>query len=266
MMRSFFLILLVFFPLIKSNADLHKHSAAATSAPIASLVSIIAGDKMNISVFQHSGSCMHHMHLKPKDIEFFESKDFLIYSSDEFEPIIAKVKHKGKLPLMNLDSIGHFWLSLEETKNTLNRLTNKLIEIIPEKKEIFSDNLKISLTNIEKLEKQIQDIVDRNSSKNLVFIILSKNELANIFNQFKIKYIYKNPTNISESQEIIDLTKKENYRLIITQHYLSHKLEKFISQNKIIKLDTENWEFDTEKELENLYFKEILKIIEKLYA
>ncbi len=265
-MRSFFLVLLACFPLVKANAELLKYSAATTSAPIASLVSMIAGDSINISVFQHSGICMHHIHLKPKDIEFFASKDFLIYSSDEFEPIIAKLKHKGKLPLMNLHSIGHFWLDIKETKNTLNTLTNKLTEIIPEKKAIFSDNLKISLTNIEKLGKQIQDVVDQNSSKNLAFIILSKNELENIFNQFKIKYIYKNPTNILESQEIIDLIQKENYRLIITQHYLSHKLEKFISQNKIIKLDTENWEFGTEKDLENLYLREILKMIKKLYA
>jgi ABC-type Zn uptake system ZnuABC Zn-binding protein ZnuA len=249
-------ILLAFFSIaLFATSNIYAgQKILATSAPIASLVSMVSGNDIEISVFRNSSGCMHHFHLKPKDLELLRSQDLIIYSSDKLESFLAKVPVKEKLELVDSDSNMHFWLDILTTRKALEKISAKLGKL---------HNLEHILQKMDIFELELKKIIS--PYKERTFITLSK-ELDDLFKCLGIKYIYKNPSNMSETQEIINLAKRENHNLIITQHYLSHKLEKFVDQSKIINIETENWHFDSNKELPELYFKEMKKIIEKLYG
>ena len=249
-----------------AEGEYQRKSVLTTSVPIGSLASMIAEDRINISIFRHSGGCIHHLHLKPEDIKLIESQDLILYSSDSFEPMMAKIHHKNKAALNSSDRMSHFWLDpFNLTKNVLKKISNEINKLGIQEFDITEKNLAKSLVKIDELEKKMNSIVDQNRHRNIIFIITSNDELESLLNHFNIRYIYKNLSNIRHSAEVINLMMQENYRIILTQHHLSDKIEKFIDKTKIVKLDTENWSFNSKNELQDLYFKEILNIIQKLY-
>ncbi len=240
-----------------------KINVVTTISPIASLAAMVGGDKVNVSTIASNNGCPHHYSLKPSDLKKTESADFLIYVNERFDsfglPLINKFE-KEKIKISTLDGIKiidrnfHLWLLPENAIIIMKALCNKFSKFSPDDSSYFENRLNHYVTILKEIDQR-RKLIDGTK-----IVILSDSAdylFSGIDNARKI-YEYSDFSSIKFSQKIKRLSGGNKFFIISSDQNIE-KYESLTGKDKLIILETENWQF--KEEIDDLYIEEYEKIL-----
>lgn len=265
-MNKKFLILLCFL-LLSFNAEsnnTNKLVITTTITPISSLVSMIAGDKVDIATIASTNGCPHHYFLKPSDLKKMENTDLFIYIDEKFDvfanPLLEKFPSKS-IKISNIDGINiinnnlHLWLSPKNASSILEQITIILSEFTPKYQAYFQNNLELSLKKIASLNNK------KLLLKNLNIVLLSDSAeyifqgIENIITDYQSEY-----SSVKSIRKLKKLS-TENRCFIISSDQDLSKYQKLLGK-KVVSISTENWAIDND--LQSLYYRKYEEIINNI--
>ncbi|MCC2646415.1 MAG: zinc/manganese transporter substrate binding protein [Rickettsiaceae bacterium] len=241
-------------------------------SPIASLISMIGKDKVDIEILGTSNACVHHHHLKPSQINKLQLADLIIMVDPNFDgKVITKLNfpsNKVKYIAQSLEKIGnhdyHFWFDLHKVINSLDIITRSLSQASPQNQDYFKANYYNAKIKLLKLRQEIQ--------KSLVLsnILLLSKALDSFFQNYDTSptsYFISEPSiKFSDMKELMRAVKTKKYKCIIMDEEQSYEKfnNLFKEEIRIIQLNAEHWPTTSTKELSELYFDHFKSIMLKI--
>ncbi len=272
-MKNLFLLLIALFSL-NATAKNRPH-IVVTVGPIASIISMLTTDMIDIDVIASNNGCPHNYHLKPSDFQKIKKADLLIYVDEDFDSFITKFILHGDVNTLRLSDIRsldlistdnrktqnwHIWLSLDNVEILLSELTEHLRKQFPEMRDKLHINLQAALENISNLRqiklKKLSEITD---------VILLSDSLEHFFSDQKEMKIFKllnsKQKTIKYRANIQSLLYKSNSKCMIISQSENISFYKDFDAN-ILQVEDENW--DVTNLNANLFSSQYLKIIDKI--
>jgi len=166
-MKKIFLLLLILtnilFPLPQ------KKTLAVSIFPIYDIAKNVVGDKMNIFFIVPAGANPHTFEPLPSIIERLNKSDAFLGVDEHLDGWVDKVisQNNKKFFLINeknghkeghsddIHENPHIWLSLKNAKDITNKICDIVSKIDPTHKDTYSNNTKIYLAKLEKLDSSL---------------------------------------------------------------------------------------------------------------
>lgn len=262
-MKNFFLSALLFLYSTHSNG---KPFILTGSAPVASLIASLAGDRAEVEILGSGAQCPHDYKIRPGDSAKIKKADLLIYIDPSFDTSLYKASNilepskvicLSSSVSLDIEKNPHFWMDLKKTEKFLKALGGILVEKFPAiKKEIYL-NLADSLERIKKLRRDKEDKLSPISD----FIILSDSlEYLPDPQKHKIYLLYDSGKSLKYPAKLEKLIKNSKNPCVLTSDPKEMELSlKFGAET--VPLEGENWD-----EIEpDAFFKKYGEIIERIY-
>ena len=189
-MRYFFIFILFLFGNFSVFPSLAKPLIVTSIKPIGLIAQDIAGDLAFVDVLLSENASPHDYALKPSDIQLLQSASLVFWVGPEVESFLTKVLKKNPqavqltaypgMPLRQYASKGghdheeeekghshdtgvdgHIWLGTLQSKVIAKAMASKLIEIDPENKASYEKNLAFFIKEVDEVQKEIQETLDR---------------------------------------------------------------------------------------------------------
>ena len=240
------LILLTLISHIAYASDNAGLKITVSSQPIASIVRLIVhliDHDTTINILTPSGSCPHEYILKPSDFIRVENSNFVIYTSDDFEPFIKPIIKHSQAQIINLSDIldiksnhnMHIWMSLENVKKSAIIIAHALG--LPSKDAL----------------QQIDDLnrYKHAQLKNLQSALLLSDSLEYLFEDMphvKVEKLYIKPGMTSAKDIMVLSTQSANKCILIND---KENVESIASKigHKIVPIAREDWSLDGYKKI-----------------
>jgi zinc transport system substrate-binding protein len=254
-----------------------KSNIVATIRPIQSLVQNIVGNTNEVGLIVNTNS-VHNFHIKVSDVQKIKKAQVLFYIDNSMEVFLKKIptlapntkmisiatpdmtiltNHKSRLHSHH-NKNWHLWLSVENAKKIINKITKTLVKEFPKNKEIYEKNYKKTLKKLELLKIKIQTQMQ---VKHKPYIVLHNAYMYfekenNIHNEAVIMNHSKAQLSINQFRQINNTIKNKKVGCIFNEpHFKSSKIITNLHANKNTKylsLDPLGMKFKLGK---NLYFK-----------
>ncbi|WP_282042394.1 metal ABC transporter solute-binding protein, Zn/Mn family [Winogradskyella flava] len=192
-MRKQFIILIVALTVLnckdesKSNGKLN---VVTTTTMITDLVKNIGGDSINVQGLMGSGVDPHLYKASEGDVSKLVNADVIFFNGLHLEGKLVEVFEKMESPtkkpvalaetldkskLIGSDYFAsnydpHVWFDINYFKQFAKRVTQVLIEKDPNNAKVFTDNEAKYLTKLDKLQKDVQGVVDALPRKKRILV------------------------------------------------------------------------------------------------
>lgn len=255
-----------------------------TTNPIYNLVKYIAQDKVEIYYLSSGNS--HNIEFNPEDIKRLQDADIVFYNGLGLDNNVLEVsKDKGKF-IRTTDGVDtievdydrhgdedsntngtydpHVWLSLKEYKVMGKNVLNSLIEVDSENRDFYMKNYNDFASRADSIfNTYMNDFKSLSGSKEFISKHASYGYLSRDFSLINSS-LYDinnhgevNPQNL---QNIIDIVKTKNIKLIIGEEYESNKELETISRETGI-----TYKIVNNLESRGDYFIEYEKLLSSIY-
>jgi zinc transport system substrate-binding protein len=254
--------------LISPHASYAKIKVVTSITPLASLVAMIAGDRVEISNLASGDACPHHYSLKPSDIKNAKDADLFIYIDDGFDLFAKSLLTQSHAKILKISEIGglkleknnwHLWLLPENAMAILRAVASYLKELTPDDMIFFENNLALHLDRMAALESQRS----KSLHSELKFTLLSDSADYLFFGADASKlHQHDEYSSLKIIDELPKLSKDRCFIISTSQSYDKYR-NLLGTDAHIAQLDTENWA--TSLDLAELYYaryEEMLKVIE----
>ncbi|RVU54260.1 metal ABC transporter substrate-binding protein [Anaerosphaera multitolerans] len=152
-------------------------SVTVSTSILEDMVFQLAGDIVDIEVIIPAGEDPHSYLAKPKDLQKIEKADLVLYHGLDYEgQLISALESKGYAVTENFpeeklyalseeDGHGHgnidphYWFDLDLYKLALEQVSEKLGELVPEKKDTFEENKKNYLNKLNEMDDNNRKLI-----------------------------------------------------------------------------------------------------------
>ncbi|GGI41988.1 metal ABC transporter solute-binding protein, Zn/Mn family [Mammaliicoccus stepanovicii] len=269
-----------------------KLKVYATNFPYESFVEQIGGKYVDANSIYPSGTDLHNYEPSQREMINIAKSDLFIYSNDELDPVAKKISstirskdHKLEaIPHLNDNELvehhhedgeshqheedahehdPHIWLDPIANKEAAKSIKNKLIEIDPKHKSTYIKNYHHLITDIDKIDKDMQAIT-KNKKRDTVYI--SHDSLGYLAKRYHFKQTGVTGMNNEEPSQkellsIIDGITKQHTPYILYEQNVSSKITDIIKKDTNSKpLKFHNLEVLTKKEAKekNITYQSIM--------
>lgn len=218
-----------------------KKTVAVSIVPQKAFVEAVAGEAVDIVVTVPPGSSPENYEPTPKLIEQLSecSIFFSIGIPAESANIIPKLKEYD-LDIIKLDEIvsrvyppreespgvvdPHIWLSPKRVKVMIDTIAKELSKLVPEKRDIFSDNAEKYKAELDNLDKYIKDSLAKSTSKKIIVYHPAFDYLGEDYG-IEIYSLEKDGKEATPQRlmEMIEFAKRENIKAVFYQAEFSPK-------------------------------------------
>ena len=160
----------------------------------------------------------------------------------------------------------HVWLSVKNAIKQVENIESKLIEYNPENKDVYSNNTKEYVSNLNELDTKIHNELDKIQNKNIVTFHEAFPYFAKEYNLNIVAVVEREPSSepsAKELQETIEKIKKLDVKAICVEPQYSTKSAQTISKETNVGICT----FDpivTEESKNSSYIEIMNKNLETL--
>lgn len=195
-MRKFILftisILLIF--VLASCQNVEQYDIVTTMFPQYSLTKEIVGDNLTVDLITPPGVNVHNFELSSKDIIKIDNSKLFLYTSDIIDPQIKNM-NLNKTKVVNLSTLilhgnetnndahdhdddtehehnhsnSHYWTSYENLIKMTNIIFEEIINIDPDKTDIYQTNRDVLLEKLTSLKTDLLEIINKSSNAKIYF-------------------------------------------------------------------------------------------------
>ena len=203
---SLLAITLIFTTCKDESKDNGKLNIVTTTSMITDLVQNIGGDAVNVQGLMGGGVDPHLYKASEGDVTKLVNADIIFYNGLHLEgklvDVFEKMGSQTKTPISlaaSLDKsklIGseffasnydpHVWFDIDFFKEFAKKVTNVLTEKDPKNAEIFKENQKRYLSDLDKLKKDVQEVVNMLPANKRILVTAH-----DAFNYFGKAYSFK---------------------------------------------------------------------------
>lgn len=225
------------------GAPREKPLVVASFYPLAHFAEQIVGDKMEVVSVIEAGSEPHAFEPSPSDVAKISQADLLVYNGAGLdfwaEKLSKKLDHKLKMA-DQVDLIGenakdpHIWLSIKNAEIEVEKIAQKVMEIDPENKAFYQENLENYMQKLQNLDQKYQDEL---RDCELDLIITSHEAFAYLardygFEQIGVKGVFaENEPSIKDLEKISNLIKDREIKYIFAEELVSPKISETLAQD-----------------------------------
>lgn len=235
----------------KNNNSNNKVTVAVSIVPEETFVKAVGGDLVNIVTLIPPGKSPENSQPSPELLQKFSDAKtyFTIGVPTEKDSILPKVKSINKdIRLVDLfhevnnvyparkfgpESYDpHIWLSPKRVKIMVNSIEKELSSIDPKHKNIYENNAKKYITQINKLDNDIKNIFNKKNTKTFIVYHPAFGYLADDY-KLNMVSLEKEGKKASpkDMQQLIDLAKKENINTIFYEEEIDSKQSKAFAES-----------------------------------
>lgn len=226
-----------------------KPRIVTSITPIASIVSMLTEDAVDIVAIDAAAGCPHHYHLRPSDKLKVSEAQMLIFIDDSFDSFAAKLSSnfEGKVvKVSSFDSIDflvkdgqtnwHFWLDLNNVLALQKELSEILVREFPELQPIILKN---------KAKEKINSLLTlkKNTLKSVGELVVLNDSFEHFFKEADSNVIrlYKQESSSLKKLENLEhiLEAKHRQCIIIDSSQDASTYKRF--NKKVIQIESENW-------------------------
>ena len=234
-----FILLLLLTPYF---AQATNTKITVSSQPIANIVGLL-NSNTEIDTLSPSGACPHEYILKPSDFNRAKNSNFVIYTSDVFEPFIKPITMHSSAKIINLShSLGithdhnmHIWMSLENVKKAISVIANALQKPDTQALEQIDELIIYKKAQLSKLQS----------------VLLLSDSLEYLFEDMPhvtVEKLYIKP-GMTSAKDIVVLSNQHADKCIIIND--KENVESIASKigHKVIGVASEDWSLDGYKKI-----------------
>jgi len=225
------------------NADSDSEQpvvAAASIIPVGEFIREIGGKRVDVIVMVPPGAEPHVYEPTPRQlVELSRAKIYVkLGSGIDFElGLMDKIAEINKKMMFVNCSDGiemlddpHIWVSLKNAKIIIENIYRGFAELDPENISMYTENKDIFLEKIEKLDKEISEMLKDKKNRKFMVYHPAWTYFASDYNleQIPIEYEGKEPT-IKNIENLIEEARKNNIRVILASPQFSTKSAEVIS-------------------------------------
>lgn len=258
---TFFLIIgIIFVAIGNTNINTQKTdkiTVVTSLFPEYDFVRQIGKDKVDVKILLPPGTESHTYEPTPKDIVNINEADMFVFTSNEMEPWAEKIATSidsntiilqagQNINLIEVEhdheetdeeehtSDAHIWLNPNNAIKMVENITDKLCVISPENSEYFRNNANEYIEELKKLDKEIEETIEKSKTKKLVF----GGEFAYIYflDRYNLEYATAYDgcgegaePSAKKIKEIIDTINNENIPVIFYEELSEGKIANMIA-------------------------------------
>jgi manganese/zinc/iron transport system substrate-binding protein len=199
---TLFLAITLIFTACKDAAkDNGKLNVVTTTSMITDLVKNIGGDAINVQGLMGSGVDPHLYKASEGDVTKLVDADIIFFNGLHLEgklvDVFEKMSSQTKTPISLAESLDkskligseyfasnydpHVWFDIDFFKEFAKKVTNVLAEKDPKNAEIFRENEKHYLTDLDKLKNDVQGVINQLPAEKR--ILVTAHDAFNYFGQ-----------------------------------------------------------------------------------
>lgn len=231
--------------------DDKKLNIVCTAFPQYDFVREIAGESVNLSLLLKFGSDAHSFEPTPQDIININNADLFIMIggvSEEWADKIVKNNTNKKIHVLRLidyiDKSGddeHIWTSPKNAIKMANEICNSLIEISPENKITYQENLRMFSEKAENLHREFSKVVKSGKRDSVIFA--DRFPFKYLANDIGLKYFSafsgcsaNTEPSASSVASLVDKIKTENFPAVFAVDYSEPKIANSIKNETGVKI------------------------------
>lgn len=246
MNKKIFIVILIIFLLLTTgceNKNQKRINLIGSNFPCYDFLRAITkgATDVNVEMLLPKGVDMHHYEPTAKDIINIDKSNLFVYVGGESDSYLSNILNdlnkKETLKIMDMVNLDyeelqegmegeieeeydeHVWTSLKNTKVIIEKIKNELIKIDEINKDLYEENAKNYINEIDKLDKEIEKIINNSKRKEIIFA--DRFPLQYFAKSYNLKY-YAAFKGCSESTEasnktisfLIDKVKSDNIPVI----------------------------------------------------
>ncbi|MCX7942658.1 MAG: metal ABC transporter substrate-binding protein [Dictyoglomaceae bacterium] len=258
------IILLIFF--IESEGEIRK--ALVSIPPLQSLSNFIGGKYWEFSLILPKNVNPHVFEPKPETFKLVEKAELVIINGGDIDYWVENILKDKRKKLLNVsynikfeDNNPHIWLDPILAKKISENIYEKLKSMDVKNKEYYYKNFKNLIKKLEELDREIKIKFSKYKKKEVIIYhpawyyffkryniktlgIIEEGEgkepsprkvaeIINLIKEKKIKYILKEPYNISP---VLNMISKETGTKLITLDPLGYDKDYFSMMRENIKI------------------------------
>lgn len=248
----------------QTQNDDGKFKIVSTVFPGYDFAKNIAGKNAQISLLLPPGSESHSYEPSPQDIIKIQNADLFIYVGGESEDWVSrilesmdtKVKTLSMMDVVEVyeeetvegmeqdhnesgnDEVAydeHVWTSPVNAIKISRAISDMLVETDPENAQLYSENAKVYIQKLDKLDKDFKEFFDTVDNKLLIFG--DRFPLRYFVEEYGLDYYAAFPGCSSESEPsaatiafLIDKVKEENIGTIFNIEFSNHRISDSIAE------------------------------------
>ena len=255
-----------------NNVD-NRVNIVTSISPLATIFSIIGGDKVKVTSLVNSNICPHYYTVRPSQIWHIQNAQIITYIDSEFETFITPLlKRKDPNQIFKISSISgikllrsednnpnwHIWLDIPNIKLIMEATLHLLSSVNSDNTVIFTKNYLAALHRINDIDNKMKLFLNNIKQR---YVILSPS-LEYFFANSVIKpYKFYAYNTINKMDELIKFVNEQNinYVFISNEQDLKSFSSIFNSKVKVIQLESENWSLVSS--YKNLLFEKLDQMI-----
>lgn len=262
------LLAFVFITLLISCSENEKTKPMflASSYPIYSILTEIAGEAAEVDYIVPTGASPHTYLPKPSDIKKASSAIALFYVAQNLDGWISGVPAKNKIKMIDMVPMDnliyfscghdhstddghihdheheidpHFWLDPLTVKAMLKDITNQMVRLYPEGESQFRANAEKFATELEKLDIELQELLLPVRGKDLFLHHPSFNYFADRYGLFYVGSIEETPGKEPSPKfiaELVENIKESQVKAIFSEPQLNGKTAQVIANEAGVKI------------------------------
>ncbi|MDR6997746.1 metal ABC transporter substrate-binding protein [Neobacillus niacini] len=236
----------------KASDGTKKLQIVTTFYPMYYFAQKVAGDSANVDLLIPNGVEPHDWEPSTKDMEKIQNADIFIYNSRYFETWVDKVlssidqsnlkiveaskgiklingisEEEGNQKASSSSKDPHVWLSPVLAEQEVDNITQVLEQKDPKNKEQYEKNASAFKSQLVDLDHLYKDTIDKAKKKEFVTQHAAFGYLAKQYGLTQIPIAGLSPDvepSLGKLQELADLTKKKNIKIIYFEGLTSSKV------------------------------------------
>ncbi|MCR4422774.1 MAG: zinc ABC transporter solute-binding protein [Spirochaetales bacterium] len=251
-----------------SKNQISSFSIYTSLEPIKFLIDNISGGEIPVGTLIKPGSDPHTFEISAKQLsDLIKSKAYFSIDLPFEKTLIDKIKRQNKnFKVYQLfkeeegDEDVHIWLSISKIKQVSENILSSIIELYPEKKDIYKENYNNLLNKLDNLNDIVRFNIESSNIKSFLVFHPALTYFANDYglNQISIENEGKVPSG-SYLLEISKKIKKDNIRFIFVQEeFPIEQISQFVKDNnlEVVKIEILNYNlFDTLLKISEIFTK-----------
>ncbi len=239
------LVIILLISILSVGCTSSTHSATsrkyiASFYPLEYLMQELLGSSKDTANITPVGAEPHELELSPDLAIDIQDADFVIAMGKGFAPSVEKVAKRNKHHLMILNELTetkniddpHFWLDPVLMKKAAKILSTKLIDIIPNQKDFIEKNLVKLNTKFDQLDNLYSSTLLNCETKTFITSHDAFDYLATRYGltlESIAGYSPESEPSPSRFDELVELAKSKNVKVIFSEKLSSDKLSKTLA-------------------------------------
>lgn len=250
-------LVVVFFDLYqmrnKSHSQQNRFKVTTTLFPIYDFARQIGGNKADVSLILPPGAEPHDFEPRPGDVKIMLESDLLLYTSNEMEPWVEKIKRQNdkikKTSIVSVDkgirkisekdghdSAGidpHYWLDPQNALIMVQNITSEMSQIDSPNADYYLANSKKLISKLKKLDQDFSSSLS--SCKNRTVYHAGHFAFGYFANRYALQYhtlqgfLPESETKASVMADFINSIKSEGAKSVYFEELVDPKVANIIA-------------------------------------